>query len=150
MKRIVTSCSMTNLSNGTSCSMTNLHEEVLLHIASFLDIFHLFQMAHVSKDFKQLLYTEGLQSSIDKYVYNIKQLMISNFPFIKRINTDGVVYGECEQCFKKSLLYTQFDGVNERCICLDNCISYCRTCDSWYRFHNNNGFHNCRRRTILL
>jgi hypothetical protein len=56
---------------------------------------------------------------------------------IKIINNDGVVYDECLQCASLKLLYTLFDGENEKCICLDNCKKYCYDCEKIVSFHNH-------------
>jgi hypothetical protein len=131
---MLTYYSMNNLNNNVY--LLNLPDEVLLQIASYLDIFHIFQFAHTSQHMRLLLYNSNLQSQIDEYFLNLKQLKMSSFRFIKRINTDGVVYGECEQCSRNALLYTQFDGENERCICLDYCVSYNVQSGRSVRFHH--------------
>ena len=147
MKRMLTSCSMTNLPNGASCSMTNLPQEVILHISSYLDIFHVFQLAHTNKNMRQLLYNSNLQTQINEYFTKIRVLRLSMFRFIRRINTDGVVYGVCEQCSRHALLYTQSNGEeDERCICLDDCVSYCVECNYSFKYHHRySGCPLCRR-----
>lgn len=125
-------------------SMNNLPNEVILYISNFLDDFHKIQFAYTSKLHYALLYDEQLQNNIDKYFANMILLKNTLFSFIRRINTDGVIYGECEQCLSKKLLYTHFDGETEKCICIDNCHGFCLSCSSYITFHNSeNGCPKC-------
>lgn len=124
--------------------MNNLPNEVILYISNFLDDFHKIQFAYTSKHHYALLYDEQLQNNIDKYFANMRLLKNTLFSFIRRINTDGVIYGECEQCLSKKLLYTHFDGETEKCICIDNCHGFCLSCSSYITFHNSeNGCPKC-------
>jgi hypothetical protein len=115
--------------------MNKLPDELIIHISSFLDSFQKIQFAYVSQNIYTLIYNEHIQYNVHQYLHNIQFLKQQTFKFIKRINTDGVIYGECEQCFNKGLLYTRFDGYIEQCICLNNCNKYCYHCLTNVSFH---------------
>lgn len=117
--------------------MNNLPDDIIIRISYFLDDFHKIQFAYTSTQHYSLLYTKQLQSSINRYFSNLHLMKKELFTFIRRINTDGVIYGECEQCLSSTLLYTFFDGENEKCICLDNCQGYCLSCSCHITFHNS-------------
>lgn len=119
------------------CSMNNLPDDIILHISGYLDEFHKIQLAYTCKSMRALIYNTALQEHIDTYIMEHRLLKTHILPFIRRINTDGVIYGECEQCFAKTLLYTHFDGESEKCICLDNCHGYCLSCSSRVTFHDS-------------
>lgn len=126
-------------------SFTSLPDDIIFHIASFMDDFHTIQFSLSSKGLKELLYDPALIDNIQQYMYSVKYYKYLCFIFIHRINTDGVIYGECEQCFNKQLLYTHNDGENEKCICLDNCTMLCLNCDCVINVHlAENGCPNCR------
>lgn len=118
-----------------------MNEDILSYIASFLDVFQRFQFKNVSKRFKKIILVD--YEEIYTYFNIIKEIRKSFEFVIKRINTDGVVYGECIQCASLSLLYTLFDGENEKCICLDNCKTYCFGCDKIVSFHNQQYCRTC-------
>lgn len=118
--------------------MNKLPNELIIHISSFLDSFHKIQFANVSKNNYILIYNEQIQYYVRQYLHNIQFIKQQTLNFIKRINTDGVIYGECEQCFCKGLLYTRFDGYIEQCICLNNCNMYCHHCLTNVSFHSIN------------
>lgn len=109
--------------------------ELILHIVSFLDNFQKIQFALSSKTYYHLIYSKSLQDSVKSALFEIKQLKQQMHIYIKRINTDGVVYGECEQCFQKKLLYTHNDGFVEKTICIENCESYCIYCFNTVSYH---------------
>ena len=130
--------------------MNNLPDEIVTLIASHLDIFNSFQLAHVNKRFHTIIFTRTLKSSIQQYFFDMYVLKTSITPFIRRINNDGVVYGECEQCATLALLYTQFDGFDERCICLDDCAMHCNRCHSNVKVHSmDHACPHCLRRSFL-
>lgn len=120
----------------TCCSMNSLPDDVILRISNFLDNFNKVQLAYTCKSMRALLYSTELQEHVNTYIMELRLLKKQTLPFIRRINTDGVIYGECEQCFSKTLLYTHFDGETEKCICLDNCHGYCLACSSHVIFHH--------------
>jgi len=116
MKKIVTSC------------FTKLPDELILHIASFLDDFHKIQFSFTSKHLHGLIDHPTLQQNVKQYLFNLSYMKNECFKYIKRINKDGIVFGECEQCFRLQLLYTHNDGIVEKCICLNNCKMDCYNC----------------------
>ncbi|QOI90299.1 hypothetical protein QKU58_gp032 [Pyramimonas orientalis virus] len=128
----------------TYCFMNTLPDEIILKIASHLDAFQQFQLSHTSIKFQKLIYNKPLHDTISSYFIQLSITKKLAMKFIKRINSDGVVNGECEQCHAESLLYTQFDGINERCICLGDCVAYCNRCDVITRFHNTSLCPLCR------
>ena len=132
MKKMVTSCFM------------NLPDELLLHIASFLDDFHKIQFSYASKHLHNLIYHPKLKHNVNQYLYNLKYLKNECFKYIRRINIDGVVYGECEQCYRLQLLYTYNDGITEKCICINDCKLNCVNCrkDVTFRYIEK-GCPNC-------
>ncbi len=127
----------------TSC-FTNLPDELILHIASFLDDFHKIQFSYASKHLHNLIYHPKLKHNVKQYLFNLKYIKNECFKYIKRINIDGVVYGECEQCFRLQLLYTYNDGITEKCICLNSCRINCYNCceDVTFRYIEK-GCPNC-------
>lgn len=129
----------------TSCFM-KLPDELILYIASFLDDFHKIKLSYTSKHLRNLIYHSKLKFNVQQYLFNLKYLKNECFRYIKRINTDGVVYGECEQCFRMQLLYTYNDGDTEKCICLNNCRMTCFNCYTYVTFrYIEHGCPNCYR-----
>ena len=129
----------------TSCFM-KLPDELILHIASFLDDFHKIKLSYASKHLQNLIYHSKLKFNVQQYLFNLKYLKNECFRYIKKINTDGVVYGECEQCFRMQLLYTYNDGDTEKCICLNDCKMNCFNCYTYVTFrYIENGCPNCFR-----
>lgn len=98
--------------------MNSLPNEIICQIISHLDPFHLLQFACSSSRFYNLINTKTLNLYIDNYYEKHHSVMSIIHNIIRRINYDGVVYGECEICRKLTLLYNQND---ERCICLERC-----------------------------
>lgn len=119
----------------TSCFM-KLPNELISHIASFLDDFQKIQFSYASKYLRNLIYHSELKHNVKEYLFNLRFLKNECFKYIVRINTDGVVYGECEQCYRLQLLYTHNDGDTEKCICLNNCKMDCFNCFSNVTFHH--------------
>lgn len=126
-----------------SCFM-KLPDELILHITSFIDDFHKIQLSYASKHLHSLVYRSKLQHNVKQYLFNLKYMKNECFKYIKKINTDGVINGECEQCFRIQLLYTYNDGITEKCICLNNCKMNCFNCrkDVTFRYLEK-GCPNC-------
>lgn len=123
--------------------------EVIEIIVGFLDDFHTLQLSLTSKSLYNLLYNKYLQSQVNNAIKSIKLIKNQAHLYIRRINTDGVVYGECEQCFRKKLLYTHNDGYHERTICIEQCETYCIHCFNYITFRNTHqGCPICRQRII--
>ena len=132
MKKMVTFCFM------------NLPDELILHIATFLDEFHKIQLSYATKHLHNLIYHPKLKHNVKQYLFNLKYLKNKCHKYIKRINIDGVIYGECEQCYRLQLLYTYNDGITEKCICINDCKLNCSNCfkDVTFRFIEK-GCPNC-------
>ena len=130
-----------------------LPEEVLLIITGFMDDFQKLQFSLTSKYLYNLVFDESLQLSVNEYMSYMRSVREKAHLCIRRINTDGVVYGECEQCFRKNLLYTYNDGYHERTICIEKCRTYDAYCIYCYNLLrpfniNNHGCPICRQRLV--
>lgn len=126
-----------------------LPNEVIEIIAGFLDNFHTLQLSFTSKSLYNLLYSKCLQIQVDNTINSMKLVKQKALVYIRRINTDGVVYGECEQCFRRRLLYTHNNGYHERTICIEKCETYCIFCYNYITFHNTDkGCPICRQHLI--
>ena len=129
--------------------LSSLPDEVIEIIAGFLDDFHTLQLSFTSKSLYNLLYSKSLQLQVNDSIRTMRSVKELAHLYIRRINIDGVVYGECEQCFRKRLLYTHNDGYHERTICIEKCESYCIHCYNYITFHNvDKGCPICRQRLI--
>lgn len=128
--------------------MNRLPNELVLHIASFLGQFERYYFSISSKYLYELLYEKENKDLINSWCARLLKTHAKMFDIIRRINTDGVVYGECLQCGQLKLLYTQNEDYT---ICLEKCKLYCVHCDKYVYVHNmNNGCPACLNDLVMI
>lgn len=108
--------------------MNDLHEELLDQILKHLNIFDKARLSFANRYFNRFIYDTSLQKQIYDYFSERAQNYACCLRIVRRINTDGVVRGECLQCRADNLLYTRFDGFNETTVCLESCRFACQEC----------------------
>lgn len=105
----------------TYCFTNALGDDLLTEVVSHLDPFDRVRFALTSKDHATRFMIQEDLDHVERFFQVRKERMDECLRVIRRINTDGVVLGECLDCGREALLYTRFDGVEERTVCLDRC-----------------------------
>jgi hypothetical protein len=126
--------------------MKKLPNEVIDKIVSKLDDYQKISFSLTCKEYKKKYFNKSISLDCQSMINNLKLLKSYNHKIIKRIGTEGVVYGECEDCRSNGLLYEAFRPTYEdekkiMCICLEHCRYYCYMCDNYFKAHYVNDCH---------
>lgn len=124
----------------TSCFIKKLPIELLKFIINYLDDFQKLQLSLTCKKYYRLFYNHSLSSDCNFYFLDKKRKMNTIFNIIRRIGSEGVYYGQCEDCLSHELLYTAFrpkidDERFTKSICLENCKFQCFFCQNMIKCH---------------
>lgn len=114
----------------TSCFTNALCDELIAEVVSHLDPFGRVRFALTTKDHAARFMAQEDREHVERFYQFRNEHMNECLRMIRRINTDGVVLGECLDCGREALLYTRFDGLEERTVCLDRCM-----CNN-YHYHD--------------
>ena len=126
--------------------MDELPNDIIFKVSYFMDNYQKQQLSLTCKRFKDLLYNEELSNSCNNKMISNKINYVQNLRTIKRIGTNGVLSGECEDCQNIGLLYESLNpNPNQhmtKWICLERCKFTCLTCESLIYSKTRNGCHD--------
>lgn len=113
--------------------MSALSDELVDEVLSHLNAFDKTRFALTSKAHMTRFRNDDAVREVAVYFVHRQTLFAACMRVVRRINTDGVVFGECLDCCAEALLYTRFDGIEERTVCLESCAYCCSTCGKSFR-----------------
>lgn len=126
--------------------MEELPNDLILKVSYHLDNFQTQKLSFTCRKFKTLLYNEQISNSCKCLLISNKNNFEQNLRTIKRIGTNGVLFGECEDCLTRGLLYESLNpNPNQhptKWICLERCTFTCMTCESIIYSKTRNGWHD--------
>lgn len=108
--------------------MNELHGTMIDEILKHLNVFDRARLSFVSRSFMSHIYDAALKADIRLFFAKRERVFADCMRIVRRINTDGVVRGECLQCRSDNLLYTRNDGESETTVCLESCRFVCDAC----------------------